>query len=59
MRGYKKSGFFKGLIGDVTNCDIKGFEHLYRITFKGGASVITAFDDMELGGFIEIPERRN
>lgn len=59
MRGYKKTGFFAGLLGDVTNCDIKGFEHLFRITFKSGASVLASWDDMVTGDFIELTTRLN
>ena len=56
MRGYKKTGFFAGLLGDITNCDIKGFEHLYRITFRNGASVLASWDDIDtiVDDFIEL-----
>lgn len=46
MNGYKRSGYFEGLVGEITNCDIKGFEHLLRITFKSGASVLAAHKDV-------------
>lgn len=48
MRGYKKTGFFAVLVGEVTNCDIKGFEDRFRITFSNGASVLASWEDIVL-----------
>lgn len=50
MKGYKKTGFFEGLIGEVEKCNIKGFEHLYRITFDNNTSVIASWDDITTVG---------
>lgn len=47
-RGYKKSGFYEGLVGDIEKSTVEGFEHLYKIVFEDGSGVITSANDVEI-----------
>ncbi|MFT8313313.1 MAG: hypothetical protein ABF633_03545 [Clostridium sp.] len=47
-KGFKKTGFYAGLIGVISKSDWEGFEHLYKITFKYGGSVLTNIDDIQI-----------
>ena len=48
LRGCKRSGFFAGLVGVIKESDVRGFEHLYRIVFENGASVMAALNDIQI-----------
>lgn len=47
-KGYKKSGFFEGLVGVIEQCNTEGFEHLYRLVFDNGGSVVASENDIEV-----------
>lgn len=46
MKGYKNTGFFQCCVGIIEKCDSKGFNHLYRIIFEDGKSVVAGKDDI-------------
>ncbi|GAB6153681.1 hypothetical protein JCM17380_24310 [Desulfosporosinus burensis] len=48
-KGYKKTGYFSGLIGTIAKGDgVVGFEHLYKIVFKNGSAVMASKKDIQV-----------
>lgn len=47
LRGYKRRGFYTGLIGTIERySDMSFFNNLYVIRFENGAGVVTQLKDI-------------
>ncbi|HID0815760.1 TPA: hypothetical protein ACXNW8_001370 [Clostridium botulinum] len=47
-KGYTKSGYYTGLVGDIKKCTIEGFEHLYTVRYEDGSDAVTDKNDIEV-----------
>lgn len=47
-KGYTKSGYYAGLVGDIGKCTVEGFEHLYTVIYEGGSGTVTDKNDIEV-----------